>query len=106
MKKNTIFLALCLFSLLLGGCGTNRTEPSEPPSAADNTAGITEQDAMKAALEHAGLKENDLTSGHIEKDSEDGKEIYEIEFYAGSSEYEYEIDAATGKILGWEEDAD
>ncbi len=106
MKKNTIFLALCLFSLWLGGCGTNRTEPSEPPSAADNTAGITEQDAMKAALEHAGLKENDLTSRHIEKDSEDGKEIYEIEFYAGSSEYEYEIDAATGKILGWEEDAD
>ena len=106
MKKNTIFLDLCLFILLLGGCGTNRTEPSEPPSAADNTAGITEQDAMKAALEHAGLKENDLTSRHIEKDSENGKEIYEIEFYAGSSEYEYEIDAATGKILGWEEDAD
>ena len=102
MKKNTIFLALCLFSLLLGGCGTNRTEPS----AADNTAGITEQDAIKAALEHAGLKENDLTSRHIEKDSENGKEIYEIEFYAGSSEYGYEIDAATGKILGWEEDAD
>ena len=106
MKKNTIFLALCLFILLLGGCGTNRTEPSEPPSAADNTAGITEQDAMKAALEHAGLKENDLTSRHIEKDSENGKEIYEIEFYAGSSEYEYEIDAVSGSVLKykWDED--
>ena len=35
--------------------------------------------------------------GNIE--SEKGKKIYEIEFYSEGTEYDYEIDANTGKII-------
>ena len=37
---------------------------------------------------------------------DDGKRIYEIEFTSDGSEYEYNIDAATGKILERDSDND
>lgn len=122
MKNRKILYSLALCALLLGGCGTKQTKPSATPTAtAGSTASpsvastdnetdpvpeITEQDALHKALEHAGIKENDLTSKHIKKDREDGKEIYEIEFHTSNKEFEYDIDAETGQILDWEHDND
>ena len=37
-------------------------------------------------------------------DQDDGRIVYDIEFYFGKKEYNYEIDATTGKILTYEED--
>ena len=42
----------------------------------------------------------------MEPDYDDGFTKYEIEFRAGSFEYEYELDARTGKILKSEKDID
>ena len=42
----------------------------------------------------------------IELDEEDGKLVYEVEFKAGGTEYDYEIDAATGTILQQEAERD
>ena len=43
-------------------------------------------------------------------DYEDGRQVYEIEFYvsgsSGYTEYDYEIEAATGKIVSYDHDAE
>ena len=58
----------------------------------------------KVALKNAGLKEKDVSWGKIKADYEDGRLVYEGEFYSGGVEYEFEIDGETGAILDWEKD--
>lgn len=62
--------------------------------------------AKAAALKHAGLTEGGIRELDMELDREDGVLVYEIEFKAGGYEYEYTIDAATGKILAQERELD
>lgn len=62
--------------------------------------------AKAAALKHAGLTEGGIRELDMELDREDGVPVYEIEFKAGGYEYEYTIDAATGKILAQERELD
>ena len=59
---------------------------------------ISREEAKQIALNHAGV--NDVTNYKIELD--DNK--YEIEFRVGYLEYEYEINATTGKIINYEID--
>lgn len=61
-------------------------------------ANITRDEAKSIALEHAGV--NSVSNFKIELD--DNK--YEIEFRGGYQEYEYEINATTGKIISYEID--
>lgn len=65
---------------------------------------ITAEKAKEIALKHAGLSK--AAWGKAEKDRDDGRIKYEIEFRDGRMEYEYEIDAETGKILKAEKDYD
>lgn len=60
---------------------------------------IGDKKALEIALGEAGFLEKDLTKLEIELDYEDGRMIYEVEFYAGNKKFEYEIDAKTGKII-------
>ena len=39
-----------------------------------------------------------------ELDRDDGRQIYEIEFWAGRVEYDYEVDAASGNVLKQEQE--
>ncbi|MCR4589251.1 MAG: PepSY domain-containing protein [Lachnospiraceae bacterium] len=70
------------------------------------------EDAKKAAVQHAGLNMSEVTFDKAKKERDEGRDIYEIDFYKyGVAEYEYEIDAHTGEILdsdreNWEEDDD
>lgn len=57
--------------------------------------------AKAAALTHAGVAEKDVTFTKSKKDSEDGRLVYEFEFVKGSTEYDYEVDAATGSIIAF-----
>jgi len=58
--------------------------------------------AKVIVLAHAGLAESDVVRIQIERDREDGRIVYEVEFERGRMEYQYEIDAATGAILEWD----
>lgn len=55
--------------------------------------------AKQIALEDAGLTEDEVrfTTSKFDNDNDDG-EVYEIEFYKGRIDYEFEIDAYTGEI--------
>ncbi len=68
-------------------------------STSSNNGVITKKKAREIALKDAGLKESEVIFVEQKLDSEKGKKVYEIEFYHDSTEYDYEIDANTGKIL-------
>lgn len=61
---------------------------------------LTDESAKEIALKDAGVKAEDAIFLKVKLERENGRFQYDVEFYSGSSEYEYEIDAATGKILG------
>ena len=42
----------------------------------------------------------------VELDYERGRKVFEIEFFHNGFEYEYDIDAVTGKILKYDKDRD
>ncbi len=60
---------------------------------------IDEAKAKEIALAHAKLAAADISRYKIEFDVDDGIPSYEIEFFAGGYEYEYDINAADGTII-------
>ena len=60
---------------------------------------ITAEQAKSAALKHAGVNASDAIFVKAGLDWDDGKVHYEVEFYAGNTEYDYDIDAVSGAVL-------
>lgn len=83
---------------------TNNSSQSAP------TGGVTLEQAKQTALQHAGKTASQVQFVKAQQDWEHGKKVYEIEFVANSgtgyTEYDYEIDAATGKIVSYDYDAE
>ena len=84
---------------------------SPSPSAGQTTGGqaaaVTEEQARETALSHAGLTADQVTFVRSELDRDDGRLMYDVEFYTSDyKEYDYEIDAATGEILSYDYDAE
>lgn len=73
----------------------------------ENVSGgtLTQEQALAQALKHAGLQQADQVS-KIEMDWERGTKVWEIKFFQGGMEYEYDIDAETGAIMKFEKDWD
>ena len=78
--------------------------PTVSPEITASSEGITEAEAQAIALEHAGVTEADISRLEVRKDFDDGRQEYDVEFHADRLEYEYEIDAVTGKILSFDKD--
>ena len=72
------------------------------PTAAAFAAAISAEEAQAIALEHAGLAESDVTFIYAVPDYDDGRGVYDVEFYRGAEEYDYEISAADGSILSYD----
>lgn len=84
-----------------------QTDDASASSAQQSTASsgaIDEAQARSIALEHAGVAESDAAFYRVERDSDDGRAVYEVEFYSGNTEYDYEISAETGEILSYDSD--
>lgn len=126
MKKGNIFLGtICLIAMIFTGCGRNAnsgttdvkqesTQSTEntnmeetSPKGTDSTASenttdpnsISEEKAREIALADAEVAEADVTGIRVEKDRDNGRDVYDVEFYAGDKEYDYEIDRTTGEII-------
>ena len=71
------------------------------------TAAVGEGKAKEIALNHAGLTEDQVTFVRSRLDWEDGRQVYDVEFYTSDyKEYDYEIDATTGEVLSYDYDAE
>ena len=84
---------------------------SPSPSAGQTTGGqaaaVTEEQARETALSHAGFTADQVTFVRSELDRDDGRLMYDVEFYTSDyKEYDYEIDAATGDVISYDYDAE
>lgn len=94
-------LAIGYSTLAASRAKNNQINNSSAPSAESY---ITEVAAKEAAFAHAGLAEKDVSLVRIELDFEHGRTKYDVEFYSGNKEYDYEIDAVTGTVLSTDYD--
>lgn len=62
------------------------------------SGGIDLEQAKAAALADAGLSADSVTFTKAELDWEDGIQVYEVEFFTTTHEYEYKIAASTGTV--------
>ena len=77
------------------------SKASEPAPKSDSKASsvISEAKAKEIALNHAGLKESEVSFVKVKLDWDDGRQEYEVDFYKDNMDYDYEIDAVSGAIL-------
>lgn len=88
--------------------GAAQTDGTAATNATAQTGAVDEAKAKQIALDHAGVSESDTTFLMAKLDRDDGVQVYDVEFYvaATNSEYDYEIDAATGEIRSYDYDAE
>ena len=67
-------------------------------------AEITKADAKQIALNNAGFTADQVNFTECHKDYEDGRRVYEVKFNKGRTEYEFDIDAVTGAVVGMDID--
>ena len=131
--KKILFIALSLFCIFFAaGCNGNTvasTSTNAPAASSsknnNNTPGasktaqpqteknaqtsassaqISMDEAKKIALENAGVQETDAVYVNAKLDYDDGKTTYDVEFYCGNTQYDYEIYAFTGAVLSYDHD--
>ena len=86
-----------------------QTDDASAADAQQSTASsgaIDEAQARSIALEHAGVAESDAKFYRVERDSDDGRAVYDVEFAVGATEYDYEIAQEDGAILSYDSDVE
>ena len=127
MKKRIgISIVTMLFILSLTACGKNSSTPApiqQAPAAQNATPvqqdtiqsapGTGNQDAanligdaqaLETALAHAGLTNDAVIFSQVTQEFDDGFWTYNVEFFDGTKEYDYEIDATNGTVLSVDQD--
>ena len=96
-----------------GTAGSGQTSGNAPSGQTSGSGGsqsaalISADDAKSRALSHAGLSASQVSFVRAKLDWEDGRRVYDVEFYtADYREYDYEIDARTGAVLSFDYDAE
>ncbi|MEE1321199.1 MAG: fibronectin type III domain-containing protein [Acutalibacteraceae bacterium] len=82
----------------------NASSSKSPSSSSQSVIGNSK--ASSIALNHAKLKKSQVRDFECKLDVENGIKVYEVDFEYGKYDYEYDINAKTGKIIRWEKDAD
>lgn len=79
----------------------NSGQSNNQGSSTQNTSGtaVTAETAKSTALSDAGVSASDATFTKAVLDYDDGRKVYDIEFYTSTHEYDYEVNAETGKII-------
>lgn len=93
---------------IAGSSNTNNNTSNNTSSGTGTaSAALTADQAKNKALAHAGLKANQVTFVKSKLDWDDGRQVYDVEFYTSDyKEYDYEIDASTGEVVSCDFDAE
>ena len=86
MKKA---IATALVMIMMLALGTTAFAVNAP---------LTLDQAKQAALSCAGVNVSDVSFTKAYKGYDDGREVFEIEFYANNTEYDMDVDVLTGRI--------
>ena len=78
--------------------------PASVPAESTGDTTITQAQAENIALEHAGFTADRVTRLRTEYEIDDGIPQYDVSFYEGDWEYEFEISAKDGKVLSYDKD--
>lgn len=91
-----------------GSSNTNNNTSNNTSSGTGTaSAALTADQANDKALAHAGLKQSQVTFVKSKLDWDDGRQVYDVEFYTSDyKEYDYEIDASTGEVVSYDFDAE
>ena len=65
---------------------------------------VSMEQAKQTALKRAGVTANEVRFNKANQDWDDGRMIYEFEFWKGNTEYDVDIDAATGRVRDYDAD--
>ena len=87
-----------------GSVGTEAVGVAKKANKANKTKKISADKAKKIALGDAKLAEKDVTLVKVELELEDNRLVYDVEFYSGNVEYDYDIDAVSGAIVSADRD--
>lgn len=69
------------------------------------SGGITQEQAYDIALKHAKVRKDQASLRKSKLDRDDGISKFEIDFTAGTTKYEYDIDPISGRVLGFESES-
>lgn len=120
MKKSVLATIIMSMGISLIGCSNQNAQKNEVVSNGSNVQQqhqqqqqatlskneISVEQAKEIALKHANLTSDKVTFLRSELDFDNGIKKYEIEFYHENKEYDYEISATDGKIIGYDYDAE
>src|SRR5699024_2759819 len=73
-------------------------------STRTSSTDIGAEKAKEIALQHAGISASNAVFVKAEREYDDGRLTYDVDFYAGNKEYDYEILASDGTILSYDAD--
>lgn len=76
----------------------NKVKSNKENNNQTNSIEMNENEAKEIALKHVNLSEDDVTFKKVKIDKENGKTIYELEFFDNENEYEIYVDINTKKI--------
>ena len=69
-------------------------------------AAVTEADAKNIALRQAGVDPGSVSYIMVKQDWDDGRQEYDVKFYVGRTEYQCDVDMATGMVTDFDIDFD
>ncbi|MDU4883680.1 MAG: PepSY domain-containing protein [Clostridium celatum] len=95
MKRLKLATIITIISISLMGCSNSEEL---------NNKTVTIDEAKEIALKHAGLTSDQVSFVEVESDVDNNIEKYNIEFYHGDKEYDYEINSANGEIIKYDYD--
>ena len=93
MKRLKLATVIMIISISLMGCSNSEKL---------NNKTVTIDEAKEIALKHAGLTSDQVSFVEVESDVDNNIEKYNIEFYHGDKEYDYEINSANGEIIKYD----
>lgn len=98
MKKAIIWIILVVaVAALVGGAVWYFTQ--------DKGEYISKDEAKAAALADAGVTASEVKKLKVDREHDDGYTYYEVTFTYEAVEYEYAIDATTGKVVHVEKES-